>query len=378
MLENHFDYDISDFLIHKKLKLKTLNKYSINEHIIQTIKNSFLEKDKYLNIYSEEYITNYNVIKAKELIKFYPKNEKENEDNIVKKFLKCYKAISGEKINEEEIDTMNISLWEKTIEILSIEILKILDKDKIISHSLIRMNLNEEEELIQNLNLFYSILFLYIKDKNTINLYNFIPNEKKHYKKYNDIFCNKDIDKEIRLILAYLDENNIFDDILIYYKIKFGITHQQKTLEDITKEVDKEIKKKFTNVDNLFEVQKKEIIIDEKLKIACQKLIHEWFVIHSDKRNLFDFVNSHISDICIKILCDKDFKDKLDEIFITNQEYFNRIINEIKKKKNQMNSHKSEKSISNSNNKYNSNTYNIIISIIIIIIIIKIIIMIIN
>ena len=118
MLKNHFNYDISIFLIHKKLKLETINKYSINENLIQTIKNSFLEKDKYSKIFSQEYITNYNVIKAKELIKFYPKNEKENEDNIVKKFIKSYKAISGEKINEEEIDTMNISLWEKTIEIL--------------------------------------------------------------------------------------------------------------------------------------------------------------------------------------------------------------------------------------------------------------------
>ena len=333
MLKKHISYDISDFLIHKKLKLTTPNKFSINEDIIKIIKNSFKEKNDKNNIYSDEYINEINVEKAKELIKFYPKNEKENEENIVKKFIKCYKKISGEKIDEEEIDTINISLWEKTIEILCIELLKIIDKDQKISESLIRMNINQEDELIKNLNLFYSILFKYVKDNKALDLYNFIPNEKKVYKKLNNVFCNKDIDKEIRLILTYLNEYNIFDDILIYYKIKLGIKHQQKSLEDIALEVDKEIKKKFTKIDNLIEIQKKEVKIDENFKIACNQLIRKWFVKHKDKKNLFDFVHSHISDISIKILYDKKFKDIIEEIFIYNSsEDVCRMLNEIQKK----------------------------------------------
>ena len=139
---------------------------------------------------------------------------------------------------------------------------------------------------------------------------------KKNYKKLNNIFCNKDIDKEIRVILSNLNEFNKFDDILIYYKIKLDIKHQQKSLEDIAIELDKEIKKKFTKIDSLLEIQKKDIQIVERFKITCEKLMHEWFIKHDDKKILFDFVNSHISDICTKILYDIKFKDKLDEIFI--------------------------------------------------------------
>ena len=130
MLKKHFNYDISNFIINKKLKIKALKKFSINENIIKIIKNSFMEKNEKNKKYSEEFINEFNVKKAKELIKFYPKNEKENEENIVKKFVKCYKVLSGENINEEEIDTINISLWEKIIEILCIELLKIIDKDQ--------------------------------------------------------------------------------------------------------------------------------------------------------------------------------------------------------------------------------------------------------
>ena len=87
MLKQFFDYNLSDFLIHKKTKLKTSKILEINEDIIKRIKNSFNNK-----------ITDRkNIEKAKELIKFYPKNEKEDEDNLVKQFIKCYKAFSGEK-----------------------------------------------------------------------------------------------------------------------------------------------------------------------------------------------------------------------------------------------------------------------------------------
>ena len=120
MLKSYFQYDISEFLIHKKLKLTTPKLLTINEDIIKTIKNSF----------SDQFGNKEDIQKAKILIKFYPKNENENEDNIVKQFIQCYKIISGEEINEEEINTMNISLWEKPIKILLIELLKTIDNDR--------------------------------------------------------------------------------------------------------------------------------------------------------------------------------------------------------------------------------------------------------
>ena len=373
ILKEDFEYDISNFLIHKKSNLKIIKNFIINEEIIKKVKNSFMEKYKEENKkYSDEHINNCNVKKAKALIRFYPKNEEENKDNIVKKFIKCYKVISGEKINEEEIDTINISLWEKTIKILCVELLKIIHDDHEISKSISRININEENELIENLNLFYSILQIYVKDKKTLDLYNYIPNEKKVYKKLNNVFCNKDIDTEIRNILTYLNENNRYDDILIYYKIELDFKHQQKSLEDIAIEVDKEIKKKFTKIDSLLEIKKNSVVeIDENFKIACKKLIREWFIIHENKRNLFDFVNSHISDICIKILSDKNFQDKINKIFMMYSENIEKYIDEcenyyseINKSQLKCESYKTVKSnnanenaneTANSNN--NTNTY---------------------
>ena len=96
MLKNYFYYDISDFLVHKKFEKIVLKEFSINEQIIKKIKNSFynkLNEDNKNNddendddndnndkkIYDEQY-SNY-IEKAKQLIRFYPKNEEEYVEN---------------------------------------------------------------------------------------------------------------------------------------------------------------------------------------------------------------------------------------------------------------------------------------------------------
>ena len=265
MLKYYFSYDICNCLIHKKLNLNIFKELSINENIIKKIKNSFYKKlDE--NNYDEEYSRHIN--KAKQLIHFYPKNEEENKDNLVKQFIQCYKIISGEKIEEEEINTINISLWEKAIKILIIDLLKKIDKDKNLFRTLKRLKINEENEddVIININKFYYILFYYLREdeeKKIINKFSFIPNEKKEYKLFNFIFCNKDIDNDIINILSYLDKSNEFQETLIYQKINLPISHQQKSLENIATKIDKLIKKRFNQIDELFEMKKKELKIEE-------------------------------------------------------------------------------------------------------------------
>ena len=264
MLKSYFQYDISEFLIHKKLKLTTPKLLTINEDIIKTIKNSF----------SDQFGNKEDIQKAKILIKFYPKNENENEDNIVKQFIQCYKIISGEEINEEEINTMNISLWEKPIKILLIELLKTIDNDRSINNTSKRTGLNEED-IITNLNIFYKIFFIYIRENKIYENYSFVPNEKGNYIELANIYYNLDIDNEIRDILTILDEKNSFDDSLINQKIILSIKHQQKTLEDIAIVIDKDIKRKFIKIDSMIESQQKDIKIEDNVKNACKKLIYE-------------------------------------------------------------------------------------------------------
>ena len=270
MLKYYFSYDICNCLIHKKLNLNIFKELSINENIIKKIKNSFYKKlDE--NNYDEEYSKHIN--KAKQLIHFYPKNEEENKDNLVKQFIQCYKIISGEKIEEEEINTINISLWEKAIKILIIDLLKKIDKDKNLFRTLKRLKIKEENEdvVITNINKFYYILFYYLREdeeKKIINKFFFIPNEKKEYKLLNFIFCNKDIDNDIINILSYLDKSNEFQETLIYQKINLPISHQQKSLENIATKIDKLIKKRFNQIDELFAMQKKELKIEENFQIA--------------------------------------------------------------------------------------------------------------
>jgi hypothetical protein len=118
MLKNIFNYDISCFLKYKKIKYTINKELSINEEIIKIIKKGFSNDS--LNL--EE--------KSKKFIKFYPKIEDQNEDNYVLKFIDCYKSLTGEKFEEEEINTDNINIWDKSIQILSIIILKLINSDE--------------------------------------------------------------------------------------------------------------------------------------------------------------------------------------------------------------------------------------------------------
>ena len=93
--------------------------------------------------------------------------------------------------------------------------MKKLDSDKKFSGTFKRLKIKEvnEKNLIENLNGFYSILFTYLRDgneKEIINDFNFIPNERKEYKKLNYVYCNKDIDNDIKEIYSYLDKNTVF------------------------------------------------------------------------------------------------------------------------------------------------------------------------
>ena len=204
-------------------------------------------------------------------------------------------------INEEEINTMNTSLWEKPIKILLIQLLKVIDKDKNINKTSKRTGLNEEE-IFKNLNIFYFILFKCIRENELFENYNFVPNENGNYMQLEHIYYNADIDNDIRNILSILDEKESFDNILIHHKINLSIKHQQKTLEDIAKVIDKEIKRKYNKIDSMIESQQKDIKIDDNIKNACNKLIHEWLKNHINKKNLYEFTGSHILEICFKIL----------------------------------------------------------------------------
>ena len=305
MLKQFFDYNLSDFLIHKKTKLKTSKILEINEDIIKRIKNSFNNK-----------ITDRkNIEKAKELIKFYPKNEKEDEDNLVKQFIKCYKALSGEKIDEEEINTINTSLWDEAIIILLIQLLIIIDRDKNINATSKRIGIIEENVII-NLNIFYKIFFNYLGDSHNYDNYNFVPNVKGNYMKLNDIYCNTDIDEKIRKTLSSLNKENNFDSILIYPNIKLSRKHQEKTLEDIANKIDEEIKKKYNKIDLMIENDKINIKYEddfENIKKAC-KMLFDWIYEHKEKKNLFEFVSKNITEFGVKIFLENVIKNKLDNL----------------------------------------------------------------
>jgi len=309
--------------VHEKLDLNIQKELTINDDIIKIIKNSFyneLNKDE-KNTYNKQY-SKY-IEKAKQLIHFYPKNDEEKKDNLVKKFIKVYKFISGEKFEEEEINTINISLWEKSIKILLIDLLKTINADKNFSGTFERLKITKENEndIIENLNGFYSILFTYLREENEkkiIEDFDFIPNERKDYKKLNIVFCNKDIDEEIKNIFSYLVEDNYFTKILIHQNINLSVKHQEKCLGDIAFQIDKKIKEKFIKYDALFEISKKEVEIEEKFRIACENLIKGWFKGHKNKneRAKFEFVNSHILEIANKIIYEGKYKQIFDGLCI--------------------------------------------------------------
>ena len=312
-LKNYFHYDISDILIHKKLRLKASKDLAINEDIIKKIKNSF--SDNFGNI--------ENIIKAKKLMSFYPKDESEKGKNTVKQFIQCYKIISGEEIKEEEIDTTNISLWEKPIKILLNEILAMLDKDCSINKTAERIG-KRENEIISFLNDFYKIFFHYTEDVKNIN-YKFIPNEKCIYKKLDEIYINKDkeIDKDIRDILSTLDEQQSYDNLLIHKEIDLSKHHKEKTLEDIAKVIDTIIKEKYKSIDFMIENSINSQQNSDNVKNACKKLLQEWFPKNEEKMKYFSFTRTHITEICFKILDEfSDLRKQFENQLLKNPEKF--------------------------------------------------------
>ena len=309
MLKNIFNYDISYFLKYKKLNYPINKELSINENIMNIIKKGF--KDAKSPILEKM---------SKEIIKFYPKIEGPEEENYVIKFIDCYKSLTEEEFEEEEIMTDNINIWDKAIETLSIIILKKLNEDKNLNKTSERIEL-DEDKTIEKLNIFYLVINKAKLDK-IINKDSFIPNEKGEYLKLNEIYGNEDIDDEIKEVLTIINEAKSFDNILIHHKIQLNRTIRQKKLEDIAPIIDKEIKKKYNDIDSKLQIKDEDIKIDENLKKGCQLLLHKWFKEHQDKKNLFEFISKHLVDISVKILFDEETKNILDEILISDPEAF--------------------------------------------------------
>ena len=300
MLRKLFKYDISYHLKHKNLKYVINKQLTINEDIINIILKGFKSEDYDIKDLKE---------KSKEFIKFYPKVE-EGDENKVLKFIDCYKCLSNIKFEEQQINTNNINIWDKAIQILLYDILDIIDSDKELKNTSKRIAL-DEDKTIEKLNIFYSILFKMDKE-NRINNKCFIPNEKGIYKKLKEIYINHDIDKEIKEVLTLLNEERSYDHILIHHKIKLDIQHTQKTLEDIALTIDKEFKKIYSKI----EQKNKDNQIEENITKSCKLLIHEWFKDHRDKMELFDFISNHLVDISVKILFDEETKKILNDLLI--------------------------------------------------------------
>ena len=309
MLKTLFNYDISHYLKHKELKLKMAKELSINEEIIKIIDEGFKKTDKKIE-------NNKLIEKAEEFIKFYPRKD---EDNYVLKFIDCYKALSEKNFKEEEINTNNITLWDNCIKILLKKLLIIINNDGNISETSERTKL-DEDKTIEKLNIFYSILFKF-NIREEIKQFSFIPNEKGLYKELKFIYCNTDIDDEIKEILSILNEEKNFDDILIHHKIQLNIPHSNKKLEDIALVVDREIKTKYNKIDLMIQNSEEENVkINENFKKACNLLIQKWFKEHRDKIKLFEFTKSHLVDISVKILFDKKSKEILESLLIQDPE----------------------------------------------------------
>lgn len=114
-----------------------------------------------------------------------------------------------------------------------------------------RIGLNEEQIII-NLNKFYPFFFEYLKEeKNQMNDYNFIPNEKGIYMQFDKVYENEDIDDDIREILILLNKKKDFNETLIHKKINLSVIHQKKTLEDIIKIIDSEFEKYYKKLENI-------------------------------------------------------------------------------------------------------------------------------
>ena len=307
MLKNLFDYDISYYLKHKKLNYKISKNLSINEEIIEKINKGFTE-DKDSKKLKE---------KAKEMIKFFPINKDDN--NYVLKFIDCYKSLLKENFKEAEINTSNINIWDKTIKILLLELLEIINTDQNVKETSKRIGL-DEDKTIEKLNIFYPILFKF-GDQSKFKKFCFIPNERGIYKNYEKIFYNNNIDDEIKEVSTLLNEEESFDHILIHHNVNLGINHAEKKLEDIASFIDKEIKKNYLKINGQLQVEEN-VKIDEKIRKGCELLLKKWFKEHQDKIKIFEFTNLNLFDIWVKILFDEKKRKILHNLLIKDPESF--------------------------------------------------------
>ena len=144
MLKKVFKYNINDILKHKDITLKFEKKLTINDKIVDIIVKGFKKNENHELILK----------RSKALIKFYPNLD---DNNHVKKFGKCFKILSGENYQMEQIETNHSTLWEKCIPILTENILQLLDKDENISNLCKRINMSGDE-IFDTLNDFYSVI----------------------------------------------------------------------------------------------------------------------------------------------------------------------------------------------------------------------------
>ena len=310
-IKDYFHYDLSFCLKHEKLNYEVSKEITINEEIIKLLSNDFKDKDSTLLIK-----------KSKDFMKFYPKNK---ENNYVLKFIECYKTLSGESYDEEEINTENIMMWDKPIKILLIELLKIIDKDKNIDATMERIE-EDEDKIIENLNILYSIIYQFKINKTDkqVKSFSYVPNRKGVYKKTKDIYENSDIDEDILEILEILNEKISFEHILRHNGIILDKNHEKKTLKDIALVIDKEIKKRYDKIDE--DDQKYEILDDDKFRKGCQLLFQKWFKDHKDKIILFEFASNHLIDISMKFLFSKETRNTLENILINDPQTLDKLI----------------------------------------------------
>ena len=238
------------------------------------------------------------------------------------KFIDCYKSLAEEKFEEEEINTKNINMWDKCIKVLLNDLLEKINHDENLSNTSKRIGL-DEDTTIEKLNIFYSILFKF--ELKQIKELSFIPNEKGIYKNLKFLYINVGIDDEIKEVLTQLSPEKSFDKILIHHKIKLNdnFNHSQKKLEDIASIIDKEVQTIYSKIDLSIQTNKEEDFkIDENIQKAFRLLIQKWLNEHKDKLDLFEFIKSHLADISLKVLFDKNIKKTLDNLLISNPSAF--------------------------------------------------------
>ena len=296
MMKNLFSHDVSKDLKHKKVNFQIQKEFSINDKICVVINDGFSEKAK------------NKIEKAKTLIQFIPVGENEK----VKKFSNCYKKINKLEYEEEILDIHFDSLWDKAIEILITETINVISKDGTVKRMSERIQL-DEEQTYDLLNTFYEYAF-----GNKISYKKFIPNELGEFCYTKDIFITDDIDEDLkeifRLILSKGQKD--YSELLLNKNVKINnYEFQKKTIKEISKEIDFNIKIEYKKLKLSKKLNKNEnedsINIDEKLKEACKKLIIEWFPNNEIFVHFFEYVNKHKIDILLNVILDKESKNNI-------------------------------------------------------------------